>query len=332
MELLCYDFGVKKENVWFITDCKEKANVAKVPRYAGVNVILGDYLDWSTNMKFDVICGNPPYNNDTTNKAGGGARNDLLWPDFVKRSLALVKENGFLCLVHPQMWRKPEHNMWNVIGGKQLLYLEIHGEEDGRKVFGVGSKYDWYVMENAIVHSATTVKDENGKTHSIDLRDWAFLPSFKIEEISHILIKKNDSACDVIYDCCYHGQKTKATNAGKYVYPVIHSINAEGPTIRYSDRNKLHFGVPKVIVNDARNIYPINDYKGEYGMSEQTFGIPVSSKKEGDLVVAALSTPKFQEILKATKWSNFRTDYKMFRAFKKDFWKQFVDENGNEIK
>ena len=36
VELLCYDFGVKKENVWFVTDCKEKETVAKLPRYSGV--------------------------------------------------------------------------------------------------------------------------------------------------------------------------------------------------------------------------------------------------------------------------------------------------------
>src|ERR1039458_7571839 len=60
VEVLCYDYGVAKENIWFITDCQEKANVLKHDRYKGVNVVVGDYLlvVMKGNMKFDVNVGN----------------------------------------------------------------------------------------------------------------------------------------------------------------------------------------------------------------------------------------------------------------------------------
>jgi len=66
-------------------------------------------------------------------------------------------------------------------------------------------------------------------------------------------------------------------------------------------------------------------------MSQITFGIPVSSKKEGDLFVKAINTPEFKEIIKATKWGAFQTDYRMFKYFKKDFWKEFVNEDGKPL-
>jgi len=59
-------------------------------------------------------------------------------------------------------------------------------------------------------------------------------------------------------------------------------------------------------------------------MSQLSFGIPISSKKEGDAILKAVGTEKFKELIKATKWSTYNTDYRMFRYFKKDFYKYFL--------
>ena len=74
-------------------------------------------------------------------------------------------------------------------------------------------------------------------------------------------------------------------------------------------------GVPKVLLNFNEKQYPYNDYKGEYGMSQLTFGIPIQSKKEGDKWIHALTSPRFENILEATKWGSFQTDYRMFYYF-----------------
>jgi hypothetical protein len=68
-----------------------------------------------------------------------------------------------------------------------------------------------------------------------------------------------------------------------------------------------------------------NDFNGDFGMTEYSFGIPIYSKKEGDNIVKAIKTEKFGEIIKSTKWTTSpQTDYKMFRYFKKDFYKYFL--------
>ena len=43
----------------------------------------------------------------------------------------------------------------------------------------------------------------------------------------------------------------------------------------------------------------------------------------------AINTPEFKEIIKAT-WSAFN-DYKMFKYFKKEIWKEFVNQDGNQL-
>jgi hypothetical protein len=86
--------------------------------------------------------------------------------------------------------------------------------------------------------------------------------------------------------------------------------------VRWSSKKKGHFGVPKVLLNRNEKQYPYNDWKGEYGMSQLTFGILVDSKKEGDMLVEKINQPDFKEAIVATKWGSFQTDPKMFAYLK----------------
>ena len=116
------------------------------------------------------------------------------------------------------------------------------------------------------------------------------------------------------------------TKTEKYKYPIRHShTDKDGEILYWTDDNKKgHFGVPKVILIKGTYIYPLNDFEGKYGMSNYSFGIPITSKKEGDDIVKALNTDKFIEIIKATKWQSGFTDHNMFKYFKPEFYKQFL--------
>lgn len=61
------------------------------------NVICVDFLKWETDMKFDVIVGNPPYRQGTQHAK-------KIWPDFTAKSLNLLKHNGTIGWVIPTGW------------------------------------------------------------------------------------------------------------------------------------------------------------------------------------------------------------------------------------
>lgn len=61
------------------------------------NVIKTDFLEWETDMKFDVVIGNPPYRQGTQHAK-------KIWPDFTAKSLNLLKDNGMLGWVIPTGW------------------------------------------------------------------------------------------------------------------------------------------------------------------------------------------------------------------------------------
>jgi hypothetical protein len=130
----------------------------------------------------------------------------------------------------------------------------------------------------------------------------------------------------------YHNQdknvSTKKTSL--YKYPVAHSITLQGVGFLYSSiKSDKHFGIPKVILSSNENQYPVNDYDGKYGTSNNTFSIPTTSKKHGDCLVEAINTDDFKEIIRATKWGTFQTDYKMFKYFRPDFYKDFLGKTSS---
>jgi hypothetical protein len=62
------------------------------------------------------------------------------------------------------------------------------------------------------------------------------------------------------------------------------------------------------------------DYEGEYGMGQFSFGLPVVSAAEGEAMVSALNSPRFQAIVRATKWGAYQTDRRMFEYFRAGWW------------
>ena len=65
----------------------------------------GNWDDLFKVKKFDVIMGNPPYNEGGTGRTTGSRQ--PFWPKFIDSSLPIINENGFLLFIHPKGWRKP---------------------------------------------------------------------------------------------------------------------------------------------------------------------------------------------------------------------------------
>ena len=280
-------------------------------------------------MKFDIIIGNPPWNKERVALSGTTAGRSIIWDKFIIKSLECLKPNGYLGFINPGVWRGlgKLHHLWNTMKHKQIVYLHIFGEKDGATYFNVGSRFDLYVLQNTDNTKPTEVIDELGDTYQFKLNDIPFLPNYGYEEIGRILTTKEEGV-DVIFSSSYHAtnnnKNISKTKTDIYKYPIVHSITRKGIGCRYSNTNeKGHFGIPKVILNFNRNQYSFkyqNDYEGKFGMSQISFGLPISSKEEGDLILKAIQTPTFKKIIAGTKWGTFQTDYRMFRYFKKDWY------------
>lgn len=69
-------------------------------------------------------------------------------------------------------------------------------------------------------------------------------------------------------------------------------------------------------------------WDGKYGMTQDSFGILINSKDEGDKILNVLKSDEFKKLIKiACSWSNFRIDWRLFLNFKKDFYKEFIKDD-----
>lgn len=320
------------KNMLYMVELNEK-NVGVSQKIFGkdANIYCGSFLEdgWKKAFdveKFDVIMGNPPFQEERNTEDGTTAGRKRLYDKFIKNSLILLAKNGILGFITPSAWRGlgEGHALWMEIRDKQVHFLHIYSKKSGQQMFNVGSRFDLYVIENTNNTKPTKVIDEMGDEYQIQMKDWPFLPNYDYPTFKKILTTE-DKGIDIIWNSYYQASKfLKEEETSECNLPVIHTITQSGIGVRYACVKKGHFGVPKVILNFNEHQYSHkeqNDYEGKYGMSQISFGIPIKSKKEGDEILKAIDTNVFKTMIAATKWGAFQTDYRMFKYFRPDWYK-----------
>ena len=171
----------------------------------------------------------------------------------------------------------------------------------------------------------TKVKDELGNKTELDLSKHAWIPNYFFEDIFSLLADDESERTKVIFSSSIYDTRKKHISkekTSKNHLPIVHTMTLKGHSCVYSSEDKGHFGIPKVILsfNEIQRC-PINDWKGEYGMSQIAFAIPVDSEEDGERLVDFMMSEQGKQIVAATKWSTFQTDWRLFTYFKEGFWR-----------
>jgi hypothetical protein len=283
------------------------------------NALTFDYWD----MQFDIVVGNPPYNDNSGNRGSG----HTLWTEFVKLAYnKLVKPEGYLVYVHPSGWRQYNHKLRATMLEKQIVYLEIHDEKDGQRVFKCNTRYDWYVMHNVPYTKKTTIMCQDGVTTKQNLKQWDFIPNRAYDRLIELMAKNDSDKINLVYsESAYEGRKSWMSRepSDDHIYPCVYTINvANQPTLFWSSKNTNgHFGVPKVIYSAGKGF--MSDTTGEYGLTQWAVGV-VSEPSEHEDIITALKSDKFHEILEAISVSRLEINRKILGLFRKDFYKEFL--------
>lgn len=130
-----------REAIWLIDKYAVFTNFAK-DKYGFKNVVQQDFLAWEPDMKFDVVIGNPPFQD--SHRSG-----NPLWPLFIKKGFELVNEAGYVGLIAPGRWVLPGHNIkeskiriWDEYIAKYSPVVINLGECS--RYFSVGSSDDYF--------------------------------------------------------------------------------------------------------------------------------------------------------------------------------------------
>jgi hypothetical protein len=293
-----------------------------------INIACANSLKFDFwGKKFHICTSNPPYQSASGNKGAG----NILWDKFVIKANELIEDDGYICLVHPSLWRKPNHKMKDVILANDMLYLEIHDHKDGQKIFGANTRYDWYVSKkSSLHHGKTTVVGQDGKKIVVNLNDLPFIPNSDFEFVKSLIAKDGEEKVEIINDRTAYGADKKwmaKEKDEKHPYPCVYMVKMNNESIlKWSSRNDNgHFGVSKIVYGSGEgcmgNFYP--DVNGEYGMTQWASGI-VDNPKKFNEIISALQTDKFKKLCAVISMSKVEINTSVLRFFRKDFWREFI--------
>lgn len=92
-------------------------------------------------------------------------------------------------------------------------------------------------------------------------------------------------------------------------------------------KKEEHFGEVKVIIPPGRisSVTVLADKEGKYGLTEFCWAIK-STQSNVENIAAAMNSKKFKKIAYACSVSKLEYNKNIIGTFKKDFWKDFVEE------
>jgi len=299
----------------------------------GCSCYIGDtlinYNDKWYYWSFDAVIGNPPFNEANNHRR-------IIWNKFVINALtSWIKEAGYLLFVHPPLWRKPLSDVFELMTQKNnMIRLSINSKKEGWQLFDCGTRFDWYLIQRTYTYDfKTSVRFEDGIELEVELNSVNWLPSRNFELVEGLMASELEEKCPIIYSRSAYGTDKSWMSPEKneetgFIHPCIHSTLKGGVVRHYYSRvcDRGHFGVPKVIFGESGIFEPILDISGKYGLTHCAMAIGISGLEEGELVVAALKSEWFSDLVKSCCFSSFRIDWRIFLDFKRDFYNQLKNE------
>jgi site-specific DNA-methyltransferase (adenine-specific) len=265
------DFG-KAEVYYYTTNTELAALATKL-------CPLVKILDEIEDMKFDVIVGNPPYQDSEAKSS------KKMWPKFVHTSMSLLKQDGHLAMITPASWLAGKSDVFDLFKTNQCKYLNT----DASSFFPqIGSTFSVYVLQKSKVTSPTVTTDGI----VVDFREVDSLPKTITNTALSIFGKLNNAASAgllaVQYDSQMHSQRTdrvSKTRDSVHVYPNKHGAS----TLVWSTVPHRCASTKKVMFYMSGQPKPFYD-AGEYGASQHHGYVEVNNELEANNLIGYLSS------------------------------------------
>jgi hypothetical protein len=287
------------------------------------NIFHKDFLNTDFNMKFDVIVGNPPYQD--SGKTQG--KNSSLWTKFIITSNGLIKENGYISFIVPISWIAPSESQKNelkdVFFKNNLVYLNT----ECKNFFNVGSTFSYFIIKKNNKYIQTNVNDSFYE----DIR-FNFLPK-KINKTTLSIAKKIFFTDDNKLNFSSSLRNDKLVDGGEYFVWY-------GNTLKQSNSLGKNFDKLKVVVNKPGYLNPRFD-NGNYNTSANNYWVEVNSESEGNNIISFFNSQigknLFEKLFKYSGYNSLGVLKSLPTVIKNHQWdtKKFIEIfnlNDDEIK
>ena len=260
-----------------------------------LNTLFGDNINLFPNFLtidekycnyFDIIIGNPPYNygtiktptNNNISKCNDGKS---IWQQFIIKALNLLKPNGYLCMIVPALWLKPDKaGIYNLLTQYKILKLRCFSNSETNKLFNYEAQTPtcFFLLQKTInIIKNISIYDQIYKIYiPYDLQVNYPIPMFNISILNKFLyfVKKHGSLtvyktnspsvyCNFSSDYSqfysYRGISSCILTGKDKLIPELVETFCNVPNVDY--------GISKIILAHKMYGFPFLDISGSFGVS-----------------------------------------------------------------
>jgi len=297
------------DNILYFNDINVKRiEVLKAVFNHELNIYNEDFLGLTTEHRFNLVVANPPYAKLLPNGKRASKNHNLIGL-FIKKSLEVLKDNGYLLYITPDNWMSyaDRNTLIHDLTKLQIHYINIH---TAKKYFKkVGSSFVWYLIENTPSYKNIEVEGMwKTKVYkdSVESGERSYIPLYYTRLIQSILSKTIDDKSLVKFEVKTSSDLHKYTkkqfiSAEKddtYKYKLIHTPKQ---VVWSSKPHKFQDGY-KVFISTT-------SYYGSFvdncGMTQSIVFITCKDEAEANKINKVLSHPMYKFINDICRYGNF---------------------------
>ena len=200
-------------------------------KYPSISVVKGDFITTEFDMKFDVVVGNPPYQDPKNDKR-------MLWNQIVDKMAEVTKDNGYIAVVTPSTWLTAStniHNSYRVFEEKQVEEAVIFDKDDSP--FEEGTTVSYSIIKNIPRQTDTNLyfakfsKKTKDLVGTVNIAKEKFWPG-QLEPINLAIQNKLSpfAKIEFIKSCEFHNQglkkKQRVSDTQSKDFPYTHHVSA----------------------------------------------------------------------------------------------------------
>ena len=315
LENMLYMSELNKKNVMITKQIFDINNEYNLNIYQGDTLTLDIYHLWNIQY-FDIIVGNPPYQQTDENGHSKGGGNNL-YTKFIYKSYELLNENGYLLYINPPTYfgigrsnNKDDMNIRkDIFNNCNIIYMNL--EECSKYFPNIGSLFIYYLIQkNNYVNEKLQIicKYDNKIYNSIIdqhlLNNMDYIP-YLLNNISIDICKKikdTDNKLNIFHSPDNRGDKkhVQKNKKDEYIFP----IQATGVQVLYSSKKCKNQYDKKVLMSRSGYLKPFYD-NGILGVGGDCFSILVENEEEGNYIIKLLESKLYTFYININKWSGF---------------------------
>ena len=264
-------------------------------------------------MKFDVVIGNPPYQNS------GKTKGNKIWPKFIMFGSEIVKKDGILSMITPSSWTSGGQNivegkygvLKDLFSKRQILFASFNNIT--KRFFKVGIDISYFIMENKDIYQNSTFELQDDKIIKMNLKDKEIIsPKMTYLDVSLVdkLINKPKEKFDMIsFDYSGHIDMDRSdikTDEYPHEFWIMGSDKTNNLMIKYQKNEiKPHFKRKKLLISmNVDNYHPY--YSNENQMTtRQGFVLFLNDNENKENVYSVFYSKPFKYLIQYLRTSGF---------------------------